>query len=205
MPFVPVVNAARVEVRFTWNLQRVENTLWFLKSAPIGVGDIEILIADVRDHWIANMIPLQPNEVQLSEVFGRDYTNDESYEATVNPAAPTFGTYGNNALPNNVTISLKLGTGLAGRANRGRNYWIGLIESEVTQNTVSASFITAITAAYATMIGFESVSAGWTWVVVSFQENGVVRASGQSLSVTSVNVADPIIDSQRRRLPGRGR
>jgi hypothetical protein len=205
MPFIPIEQTAQIEVRFLWDLQHVENTLYFHKSSVIGVGDIEILVADVRDHWVANMIPLQPNEVQLTEVYGRTLDNESGFEAVAVPATPTFGTYANNALPNNVTMSVTFRSGFTGRGSRGRNYWIGIVESQVVQNLVNADFTQDVIDAYTTMVGFEAVSAGWTWVVASRYLDGSPRPTGQTLEVVSVGVFDRVVDGQRRRLPGRGR
>lgn len=205
MAFIPVPNVAAIEIRQLEGLQQVENTLYFLHAGAITPAALQQLVQDMMDFWIANMIPVQSGYVQLLEVYGRSLDNVSGYEETVTPTSATFGAEGGDAMPNNVTICVSFRTGLTGRTSRGRNYWIGLAEGQVTSNLVNGSAIADILDAYTGMVGEEAVSAGWTWVVVSRYLNGSPRVSGSALTVTNVICTDNIVDSQRRRLPGRGR
>ena len=88
-------------------------------------------------------------------------------------------------------------------AARGRNYIVGLAEDVVSGNSVTPGFAAAVTAAYTALI--TATGAGpWLWVVVSRYSNGAPRSQGLAQAVNAALLTDTNIDSQRRRLSGRG-
>lgn len=82
----------------------------------------------------------------------------------------------------------------------------------VTLNTIDPTFLTNVAAAYRLLkIPTSTIPADWSWVVVS-RFSGVdslgkpiPRSSGVVELVVDAIFVDNIVDSQRRRLPGRGR
>jgi len=118
---------------------------------------------------------------------------------------PVVGGNANPALPNNVTLAIKFSTAGRGRASRGRNYILGITEESVTANQVGPGFITAYVSAYqALFTALGDMTNPWTWVVYSRQLNNALRAEGLAQEILNVGFVDNVIDSQRRRLPGRG-
>jgi hypothetical protein len=210
MPFIPVANTALTELRFTSNGQQVENTLWFEHATDPTGEDLEGLNAAVFDWWAANIQALQSSAVQLREVTSTSQTSAMSSFDTFTPPVAEFGGAGANNEPGNVTMSISFRTALRGRSARGRNYAIGLTEDQVAGN----SFVTGLTAlwqaAYFELID-AAAAAGWQWVVAS-RFSGVdpdtgdpiPRAAGVTTPITAVVVVDDNVDSQRRRLTGRG-
>jgi hypothetical protein len=205
MAFIPINNTAEIHVRGVLDNQHVENTLYFVRSLDIDAGSLMALALDVMDYWVSNMIPLLNTNYALAEVFARDLTTEGGFEATAVPGSPTHGTYDSATLPNNVTMCVSFRTGVAGRSARGRNYWATLTEGDVAANTISTTFSSAVVNAYAGMIGADTVSSSWQWVVASRYADGAPRPSGYVFNINAVLVVDNIVDSQRRRLPGRGR
>lgn len=209
MPFVPVANTALVEVRFSEHLQQIENTLWFEFPTDPGSVDLEALAEAVFDWWVAELQSIVSSDVELREVTATSMTSATSPVGAFVPPTPTFGTSTSNGEPGNVTMSVSFRTALRGRSFRGRNYAIGLTEDQVDGN----SFVTGLTplwqAAYTALIP-AAVGAGWLWVVASRfsgvdgSGNPIPRAAGVTTPVTSVVVVDDHVDSQRRRLTGRG-
>jgi len=112
-------------------------------------------------------------------------------------------------LPNNVAVTVSFRTGLSGRFARGRNYVSGLSEDAVVLNTVDSAVLADIQAGYEALQDVASDNTS-TWVVVSrfsgVDGDGVPipRVEGVTTPITAVIIVDSIIDSQRRRLPGRG-
>jgi hypothetical protein len=98
----------------------------------------------------------------------------------------------------NVTLATSWRTGLAGRKYRGRNYFPAIREDAVTPddriNTAMVTALTGIAAQYLLAIA----GAG------SF-EPVVFHKFDNSVTAITQFVIDAILDSQRRRLPGRGR
>ena len=91
-----------------------------------------------------------------------------------------------------------------GRSFRGRNYVVGVPQDQVVDiNHVQSSYAAAWIDTYSELLEgtFEE---GQQWVIVSRFEDGSPRETGIASEVLTVTVVDDVIDSQRRRLPGRG-
>lgn len=212
MPFVPVPNTVMVEIRYLLDLQHIENTLYFESATAPDPTSIAALLDAVFDWWDANLQPLIPVAVELSELVGTDLTSATGPQVSISPAGPPLGAVNDPSLPNNVSLAISFRTALRGRSFRGRNYHPALWETGVIKNTVQDTIVAAIQAAYSALITDAGVAAaGFTWVVVS-RFSGVdgdgkpiPRVTGVTTPVISALVVDPTIDSMRRRLPGRGR
>lgn len=198
-------NVARVDLLHLWDSQEVENTLYFFSTTEPNQAALQDLADGVRLYWQTNMLPLMSSEVAflLAEVTKLEPVPAEFASA---PAAlPNIGGNGGAALPNSVSIAVSFRTGLTGRSYRGRNYWLGLTETTVQDNEITSAHAAAIVAAYAGMMGSNVVTDFWTWGVYSQRTNNAPRETGLFQDITSVAIVDYTIDSQRRRLPGRGR
>jgi hypothetical protein len=205
MPFVGNDNVAEVNVVHYWDGQKVENLLYFFATVVPGDQDLLDLATGVGTYWQTNMLPIMSNQVSMFLVEAVHLTPPPAFTGTWAPSGTITGGDSNAALPNNVTLSVSFRTGLTGRSYRGRNYWLGLTEPEVTNNVVSPSRTAAITAAYAGMMGNDAVVGGWHWGVYSRRHLNADRETGLFTAVTSIVIVDAQVDSQRRRLPGRGR
>jgi hypothetical protein len=109
-------------------------------------------------------------------------------------------------MPNNVAIVMSLKTGLRGKSFRGRIYHVGLSDAVVTANAVTTVQRDALVAGYSLLTTFAGATgeAIFNLVVLSYYASSVLRPTPIATPVTSVT-SDGIVDSQRRRLPGRGR
>jgi hypothetical protein len=147
------------------------------------------------------MAPLTTNQVSLVGVKATSLESDTA------PAfeRPTLipGDLAQAAEPNNVTLAIKFLTAGRGRSARGRNYIVGLHVDAVTNNEVSSAHAAQYVTAYDELRDTSVISVG-THVVVSRFLDGVERTEGIAQTVTGVTFTDFIVDSQRRRLPGRG-
>lgn len=203
MAFVPFVTTVMVEMRYLADGQQVENTLYFKRDDAVTPGNMEDLADIMYTWWTGNMAPITGSYVALREVFVTDLTSPTA--ATVvrvsSPAEP--GEDAAPALPNNVSYTITFRTNQRGRSARGRNYFIGLVRTQVDGNQITSGFATAYQAAYAAIpaLVFED---GWQWVVASRYSGGAPRSEGVTFPITSVALFDATVDSQRRRLPGRG-
>jgi hypothetical protein len=108
-----------------------------------------------------------------------------------------------DTLPNNVTWAIKFNTANRGRSGRGRNYIIGLTKPKVAANLLNPITAGQFVDGYLDLLT-DLAASDWEWVVYSRFEDKVERTTGLAQPVVSVSFADLILDSQRRRLPGRG-
>lgn len=207
MAFQPVAATAMVELIYTCAGQRCENTLYFRHAATDWTeAELTSLATGLTGWWNAEISVLTSTEVNLVEVDATALATQFSPKvATVlSPVSP--GLLGSSVLPNNSTFCTTFTTALRGRAFRGRNYFVGLAESIVAQSTVSSSWASSLRGAYNTLMGTSTyLPAGVSWVVVTRVVNGVVQMpTALTNFVISAVHADLVVDSQRRRLPGRG-
>lgn len=205
MAFIPVANTAAIEVRAQLDGQEVENTLYFLCLTAMDSTLLGDLVSAVLAFWATRMIPTLPSSYELFEVYGYDMTTATGIKDTATPAAPVNGTRSGNPLPNNCSLFVQFESGRRGRGNYGGNYHCGLTESDVTGNEANNAVVALITAAYNEMVGEDGLATGWQWVIASRYYNKLPRSVGVTIPVARALVTDRTIDSQRRRLPGRGR
>jgi len=114
------------------------------------------------------------------------------------------GISGGDALPASMAIVVTLRTALRGRSYRGRNYVGGISDSSVEGvNLVKPAFRAECVDVFNDLIGGTIVTQG-AWVVVSRFHDKVPLTTGVTTVVNTVLTVDNVLDSQRRRLPGRG-
>ena len=203
MPFIPVANTVMAEIRMTQDFQQCENTLYFEFATPPVIGDLIDLAGDLQAWWIAEYGPLAHEGVVLREIFLTDLTSATGPTLAKVPASLTTGSVTGEALPNNVTCAVSFRTGSRGRSFRGRNYFVGLADSQVGHNTLISTFLADLQNAYSALpAALSSVDA--VWVVVSRFADNAPRAAGVTTPILSVSITDSTVDSMRTRLPGRG-
>lgn len=210
MPFVPVTNVVEAEMRMLLDGQKIENTLYFKNNAGWSLAEITNLGNGLLIWWTTLYAVFVSSAVTLREIYLTDIETAVGSTVTIPAPSPApAGERGSGALPNNVALTVSFRTALRGRSFRGRNYISGFAEDQVVLNTVDSGTLGDITDAYE---GLTSVASDVdaSWVVVS-RFSGVdgdgkpiPRTLGVSTNVSSVVIVDPIVDSQRRRLPGRG-
>lgn len=202
MAFQAVPQGALIVVQGTLDGQEVVNTLGFSWGTPglIGAAALQSITTGLADYWGLNMLPLLPAQYTMGVVTGRvlDQQGGPIYEETGGVGA-TGGRAG-NLLPNNCSLVISFRTGLGGATNRGRNYWCGLLEADVTGSLVNAVYAGNVATMYNDMVGASQIEAGWTWSVISRKEL-IPAGPGRAVPITTAIMRDLRVDSQRRRLP----
>lgn len=199
-------NVAQVEIRFLLDNERVENVFHCLAPPPFNqvVADD---IHDIVDNWITQTLrPNQSSNVIYQGMKIRDIV----------PTGPAFeypgdnqaGTAAGNPLANEVTFCLKKVTALSGRKYRGRFYHIGLPDSFMlsasSRNRLSPTAVFALVSTYAALMT-ALAGAGYTLQVIQKDYTVIPPMAVTTVPVISIVATDNIVDSQRRRGPGRGR
>lgn len=202
MQFVPVPNCVQVEMRFTQDGQKVENVFHVEKDGPDQAGTRLTVAGYFYQWWTTEMAPLINDQVQLREIYVTDMSAQNGGSTTYVPIATTYGASVQDPLPNNVTLAVSARTSQRGRSFRGRSYVVGLTRNTVLHNRFNDAVVTAVQNAYNTLIN-DYIEQGQL-VVVSKVSGGVPRTEGVTTPITAWVVVDNVVDSQRRRLPGRG-
>jgi hypothetical protein len=201
MPFIPVPNVAMVELLYTQDDQKMENTLYFENENPWSAIGLTTLAEEIIAWWTTNIRPNVSNTVTFRGVKATSLESETAPAVEVPSGLAGGGT--SPAMPNNVTAAIKFLTALRGRSFRGRNYIVGLMDEAVSQNDLSTITAGNYSNGYLELLDTSVITNG-IWVVVSRFTNGDPRTTGVSEPVTGVTFTDFTVDSQRRRLPGRG-
>jgi len=203
MPFVPMLNTVQAEFVYTWNNQICQNVLQFEAAGSLSVPNMLELGAELVTWYDTLLQPLQSTFCALTSIRLTDMTAEFAPGLDYSTGLPLVGTAGTDSMPNNVSISLTKRTVFRGRSFRGRIYQVGMVESQVQGNVVLATPLANMIAAWEDLLAFSTASESWTMVVASKFEGGAPRATALLTPVINIS-SDGIVDSQRRRLPGRG-
>lgn len=205
MPFVPAVKTAQFEMVYTWQSQICENVFHVLTT---GVwDDVELdTVCDLFIDWHAtNLRPIQHDSAVLQVVRGKDMEQQNALGVEVAVTTNGAGTASGNSMPTGTTVAVKWTTSLSGRSFRGRSYHIGMVDSHLNgfdRIHLSSSAQSSYRTAYAAMIALLT-TVTYTPVVVSKFHNNAPRNTAVMTRILG-NSVDAALDSQRRRLAGRG-
>lgn len=203
MSFIPVPNVIKLEVVYVIGTSQQVNVYHVTTAGPIDLTKVQAAV-NVLQTWVAGETgALISNTARLAYIKGTDLTEENSFYYLFTPTDNTYdGTRPSPILPSNVTMAVKHLTGRAGRSYRGRTYVIGLCEDQVTGDSVADTTVNGWIAAFQELQTSFS-EASMAWVVVSYTHNKIPRAQGEANLIIS-HGSDGIVDSQRRRLAGRG-
>lgn len=203
MAYIPAVNVARVSVEMQLAGQTVVITLHFHKDGGWSVEGLGDLGAAIILWWIDHLAAIIANDVSLLGARATDLTTASSPSVYMTPESSATGARTSPVVALNVASVVTMRTPLRGRSYRGRNYIPGLTVDEL----IDAGYIneptqSAIIGAYADLAEVEDALT-CDHVVLSYRTGNAPRAAAVPTVITSYTCDSPL-DSQRRRLPGRG-
>ena len=201
MPFVAVPATVKASFFYTLSGQPAMNRI-HISVAPTlpTAGDCATIAAALASWWLGNCQALVPATMLLRAVEAVSIAEANGPQATFSAGLPAAGTHNSPALPNNVSLAVSLRSGLTGRSARGRWFWAGLTEDQVTENLVgagpAADIVAAIDNLLSTIAGLSAFPA-----IVSYVANGVPRPGGPvKFFISDALLVDDVVDSQRGRL-----
>lgn len=203
MAFIPALDILQVEMRYTWDGQKVENVLYVRGGSTWNTLQMSDTADMFYDWWLGNLQALQSDEVALTEIYVTDLTTASSPTFTRSGDPGDVGARMSPSLPNNVSLAIHFRTAGRGRSSRGRNYIVGMTEDQVVNSEMLDTEVGAYITAYEVLITAAFPNTG-SWIVLSRFAGGAPRVAGLPQTILSVGATDLTVDSQRRRLPGRG-
>jgi len=203
MPFIPVPNTVQVELLYLWDGQECANVLHYGQPGLTSITDMEEAGSILVAWWDASMQTLVPSTLSLTQIKLTDLNDESAPVVEYTTGLPLAGQHASPSLPNNVSVTITKRTLLRGRSFRGRIYHPGLVEGVVTNNQVLGTHMTNLINAYEEILNLAVTAEEWNMVVVSRYADNAPRVEGISTDVIALS-SDGIVDSQRRRLPGRG-
>lgn len=204
MAFQRVPETAQVRMQFLYHGEQCENVFHVRGVGAWGAAEMNTLAGTFAGWWDTYLQDIVPMSCILQRVLVRDLDSAQGLAVEYTTGLPKAGTHATPGLPGSVAVAVKWGTGLAGRSYRGRTFHIGLTENQVTGNELISDMREGLRVAYdALRTALDSMALGVEFVVVSRESAGVVRPEAVTTPISGVSV-DPFVDSQRRRLKGRG-
>lgn len=206
--FIAIPNTVQVAIRGTIDGEQCQNTLYFRSQVdPWTTPSMNTLASYLEDWWTVSARDWLPAQYQFIEIFVSDQSSINGFVVTRSAATPWSGLRATGGpMPNSTTFTISFRTSLRGRGNQGRNYWPGFVKNDVIGNEIALGAAEGIKDAYAELIDSGPAVPMPTvkWVVASRYLNKLPRPVGVTTQITEVTYRDRIVDSQRRRLPGRG-
>lgn len=203
MPFQPAVNAALIEWVYDLDNQVVENTYHVEGAAPFDASELLAIATAAYNWWASDLAPTISFDVTLLRVDAKGLDDPTSPLASYAPGALAVGGAGVNSAPNNVAFCIKHTTAVAGRSGRGRWYLMGIPKTLITNSALGLAQAALYTSAFP-LLDADLAALSATPVIVSRQQNNVVLPAAVLYPITGHSFTDNTVDSQRRRLPGRG-
>lgn len=203
MPFVPTPNTLRAEIIFLWDSQQVENVFHIRTPNVINESELDSVHTVMNLWYDSYLSAMQPSAVSLLKYVIADASDQFGVSKEYAPTTRIQGQVSSSpSMPNNVTLAIKWNTGFRGRSYRGRTFHIGLWESAMVGNNIASDVLANFISTYTQLITSLDGSTRELGVVSKFQGN-VQRTEGVFTPIRTVT-CDGVVDSQRRRLPGRG-
>lgn len=190
---------ARVTYQMHRGTRVVENTFHLYRSAGWTITNLIAALDAAYTLWDTYAKPAISNSIALYNIHGVVYDPLGSPWVADRPVTPEdVGGVASAGSPGNVSVTVSERADLAGRAYRGRLYWPAIALNQInTDDTITTTMMTALAQfALNMLVTFGSPTGLGTLVIFHRDDN--------LFSTVLSMVIEKILDSQRRRLPGRG-
>jgi len=207
MSFIPMLDTVEVVLNWTWAGQEVKNVFHFQFPTAPSIDDMTELGLEIIDALIGlsfGFISEQASldSLKITDMHAVDAPTITSVDGT-SSSLPLVGSTSASSLPTNAALVVTHHTQNRGRSFRGRTYMPGLTPDDLANGTSVTSGVVTSVLGFVNAIVNGATTAGWTHVVASKRHNKADRLSAVLTPVTSYS-CNADIDSQRRRLKGRG-
>jgi hypothetical protein len=203
MAFITVPDTAMLELIYSYQGQHMENTLYYSGDNVSDASVLNTLCNSAISAWGATFKLRQTNQISLIAIKATDLTSDSGATAEIPVTEDNSGDDTTPGLPGNDAVVMSLKTAKRGRSYRGRLYIPGVPTNAQTASVVSLAWTAAAEAWYSEWDFLDVGGEPYAQMVVSRYHAGAPRVVGIAEQVTAW-VCNPIMASQRRRLPGRG-
>lgn len=201
MAFQPVDHGIHGVVNFRLHNQLVQTGFWFKYDGANGAPHLALAINTMRNWWLRARESLS-NELMVISYKATDEYTENGLGITVPEIVSPTGARTALSLPGNCAICQSYKSAATNQSAQGRGYVPGVPTDTVVAGMISQGIRDVLTSAAINILG-ELAGTALTWATASRFHNKVQRPLGVMTPVDNV-VIDIPLDSQRRRLPGRG-
>lgn len=207
MAFQAVPNTAEVVIKGTLNGELCINKLYVdcvAGMTPIIVEDVAVF----TDDWVAaTWTDFVGSKFTYVSTTVRDLTVEASYETIADANTGVTGAGGSDTAPNNRTFAVHRKTAFSGKKQKSRIYVPSIPNAATTDpNHISSAsageFVTALGAWDTLVEDYAGATLRHGYAIRV--RDGLPLATGIFQETIGWSFTDLILDSARRRLPGRG-
>lgn len=206
-PFIPAPGCVQIELIYTYLGQTCENVYHIQQgdgATEATQAEMQALLDLFNDQEAINL-SFHANQARvLNLIRARQMGLQAGMVLEKVPTGAVAGKKTGQPMPGNVTAAVTWRTALSGRSYRGRTYLVGLDNTQVNGDQLAGSAQLDVQGAYGGLIANVHGAPGAQLVVISYAHNKFWRSTAVATVITSASV-DPNLDSQRRRLTGRGK
>jgi len=196
MPTPVIPTAYRVSVIGSLFGQLVEN-VWYAQGPDPFDSAAALTIAGIFETGYAGILDALSVDYRVNQIDVQNLAGTASGAATLVIAGGIAGTVVQDSMPGNVAFCVRLRSALSSKRTRGRKFFAGLGEGDVTGNEWDAARAATLISGVQDLIDALDAN-GTPMQIVSF-------VGSTSVPVLTASYFDLFVDSQRRRLTGRGR
>lgn len=210
MAFQPCPNTVQVRLQATLNGQQVENVFHVKTTSAPDLTDLEAIRDVVNDWALGPYTARLSNQLSWVQLIVTDLTVEGGAQIVKDMTGEGGGDIAEPVKTNQDTIAIKLNTAKSGRSFRGRFYYLAIPSTFYSGPNDFTSAFGAATISMAQALIDNLATAGYALGVLSrfhgvdANHKPIPRVEGLITEVISASLTDLIVDSQRRRLPGRG-
>jgi len=201
--FIPAADVAQVRMQYSTPGGVAENVLYFRHVDGYSTDELNSLAAAAKG-WFTDVLKGYVGaDVNLVQIVVTDMSSNPAPQVVYTTGLPENGTLETPLAPGNVTVAVSFKTGYTGRSYRGRAYQIGLVKDQLDDDHLAGTLATDLKDAWELLRAGGFASMGAYQCIVSYCHNKAWRTEALVTDVASTLVEDTL-DSQRRRLAGRG-
>jgi len=197
-------NVCKVSLIFARDVREAINTFHVDRAGGWSLADMANLATRVHTWYSTYYKQCIPTNIALQVISLRVYNPVAplAYDLPISPGEA--GTRTGTAEAANVTITMSERTGLAGRAFRGRMYVPGISENDALANDTASSVLTSLLSTAMAQLIVALFNAPEV-MAVFHRPHIPPHVLDNTATQVLTYVIENVLDSQRRRLPGRGR
>jgi len=198
----------------TWHV-RVQYSIWdqqcenefYVGSAATSDALVSDALADVFDNWVtSDWMPLMQNTALYTGLVVECYDPDFPL-STPYPKSPTVAGGNGSGLDNSMTLSIQRIIAERYKGGHPRIYTPGIPAGELVDvNHVGTSWVNDVIAALNTLTSDLLADPNvFTPIALRTTGSGCTQTTPCQKIILGYRAVNNVVDSQRRRLPGRGR
>jgi len=197
MPFVPIAETSRCELRWTHGTNKGENTFWY-KWSGLAPSPAELVsLAAAVGAGVGEKIRLcMSSGVVFREVYCRNMDTQSANQGTSVFAPGTVGARGGSQVASNEAANIVRRTGRTGRTHHGAIRVSEFVEGDVDGNSIQSTLMSLL-ADVALALLQNYVAGRFTAALGS-------KTNQNSVPLQSAAILDTNIDSQKTRLNAHG-